>query len=267
MRRCLRYILTLLVLPTLLLVAIQAKPVYAQGQLSFVRFDFSSSKVYQGESELYVDLNVINDGNASIKLHGAQVHFDWQAANESFITGVSKGGEPFDLRKNLAPNEEYAFRIFFFVPLTASDGYHFFEFSVFYDYSTGSSWVLDQTENWFPNVLWSVHNVFEKEYYILEPRVTDDISQAQGAGFISPQANSLLQQAKDFGNDAADFASQGEWQYAVGRLQGASAFIDQAYSADQSFRLFVIVGLIIGVAAVIGVALIVRRRRKRSQKS
>jgi hypothetical protein len=245
-----------------LLVAIQAKPVYAQGELSFVRFDFSSPKIYQGESNLYVDLNIINDGNASIKLHGAKVHFDWQPANESFITGVSKGGEPFDLRKNLAPNEEYTFRIFFFVPLTVSDGYHFFEFSAFYDYNTDSSWVLDQTESWFPNVLWSVYSVFEKQYYILEPRVTSDISQAQGAGFISPQAKSLLQQAKDYESDAADFAVEGQWQYAVGRLQGASIFIDQAYANDQSFKNLLIIGAIIGVAAAIVIAFIVRRRKR-----
>jgi hypothetical protein len=253
-------------LPILFLVAIQTKPVYAQGELSFVRFDFSSPKIYQGESDLYVDLNIINDGNASIKLHGAQIHFDWQATNESFITGVPKGGEPFDLRQTLAPNEEYTFRIFFFVQLTASEGYHFFEFSVFYDYSTDSSWVLDQAKSWFPNVLWSVYSAFEKQYYILEPDVADEISQAQRAGFISPQANSLLQQAKDYENDAADFASQGEWQFAVGRLQGASIFIDQAYSADQNFKLFAIVGSIIGAVAVIGVALFFRQRRKRSAK-
>lgn len=265
MRKHLRHLIMLLTFLILIPVIFQVQPAYAEGKVSFVGFKFSSQKIYQGDSGLSVSLSIINDGNASIRLHGAQVHFDWQATNESFIIGVSKGGQPFDLRRIIAPNQNYTFMISFSVPTTATAGYHFFEFSVFHDYETVTGFVLDQTATWFPDVLWSVYNVFEKSYGQLQPTVASKIARAEGAGFISPEANSLVQQAKTYENDAADFAAEGEWQYAVGRLQGASAFIDQAYTAEQNFRNYLIYGLIIGVIAIIAVGLFVRRRRHSSK--
>jgi len=263
--RCLSIVLTL---SFVLLGVLQFGTVYAAGEVDFVNFTFSSSKVYQGDSQLYVDLVIVNNGNLSVRLHGASVRFDWQAANESFMVGVSKGGEPFDLRKVVLPDADYTFRIFFDVPITTKVGYHFFEFRVFYDYQINATdWALDQNETWFPNIPWAVSDLYEKSYNILGTTVADKIAKAEAAGFISPEARSLLQTAITADNDAADYAAQGQWQIAVGKLQYANAVLDQTYGAEQAFRTYLIVGAIVGVAAIVGAVLFLRRRRRSKKET
>jgi hypothetical protein len=252
-----------------MLVIAQARPTCAvAGDVEFVSHQFSESKIYQGDSNVYVDLMITNGGNESIRVHGASVNFDWQGnGDNTFKVGSLAGGAPFDLKKTVAQDEVYSLEIFFSVPQTVSEGNHYYEFRVFFDSYNGTIWTLNRNATWFPIASWEIHNSYERIYTNLNPAVQVRLDDAESAGFISPEAKSLLTRASQNINDAVGYKDQGEWQIAVGLLQGASSYINQAYGAEQSFRTFVPIGAIIGVAAVVVAVVFLRKRGKSHTKS
>lgn len=237
---------------------------YAAGSIGFESFQFSSAKIYQGDSDVYVDLGIINNGNSSLVMHGAFVHFDWQATEENFMVGSQRSGEAWDIGKELAAAGRYTIRIDFSVPTSVIEGGHSFFFKVFYNDSSEAQW-NPRAQDPFAEL--TVYNMWEPVYATLIISVEDKVAQAGGAGFISPEAKSLLQRAEGYLYDAYSYADQGKWQSAGARLQASSRYIDQAYDADQNFKTYLIVGGVIGIGAVIGAGLFIRRRRKRPSKS
>jgi len=237
---------------------------YAASSIGFESYQFSASRVYQGDSDVYVDLDITNNGNSSILLHGGFVHFRWQEANESFMEGGQRSGDAWDLAKELAPTERYTLRIEFSVPATLSeDGYPFF-FRVFYDDGLEAQW-NPRAED--PSAELIIRNMYERVYVTVIDSVESKVALAKGAGFISPGARSLLQQADDYLYDANSFADQGTWEDAASHILASSRYVDEAYRAEQEFWTYLIIGGAIGIGVVIGAGLFVRRRRKRSSKS
>ena len=240
---------------------------YATGSIGFESYQFSASKIYQGDSDVYVDLEIINNGNSSLVLHGGFAHFKWQATNESFLEGGQISGDAWDLAKELAPTESYTLQIEFSVPTTVSeDGYPFF-FKVFYDDGLEVQW-NPRAED--PYAELTIHSMYERIYNTIITSVEEKVAQAKGAGFISPDAGSLLQQAEDYLSNAYSYVGKGEWQNAVSHLQASSGVVTKAYEAEQRFWTYLytgIIGGVIGIGAVVGAVLFVRRRRKRSSKS
>jgi len=192
------------------------------------------------------------------------VHFDWQAFNESFAVGSERSGEAWDLGKELTPTEGYTIRINkISVPTSVSEGGHSFFFKVFYNDGLEVQW-NPRAQDPFAEL--AIYNMYEPTYDALLVSVESKVAQAEGAGFISPDARSLLQRAENYLYDAYSYADQGKWQSAVSRLTSSSTVIDQAYATEQGLRTYLIVGGIIGIGAVIGVGLFVRQRRKRSKE-
>lgn len=240
--------------------------IYAAGSIEFESYQFSSPKIYQGNSNVYVDLEIINTGNSSLVVHGAFVVFDWQASNESFMVGSKESGEPYDLAKELKPAENYIIRIAFSVPLQVKEGAHLFYFKVFYNNGLEVQW---NPREKYPYAELAVYSAYEAIYASRITSIEEKVAQAEGAGFISPEARSLLRQAEDHLSEAQSFADQGNWYTASSRLTSSSDLIDQAYEAEQRFKTYLIIGGVIGggaVIAVIGAALFVRRRKKRSRE-
>ena len=237
--------------------------VYAASSIGFESYQFSSSKIYQGNSDVYVDLQIINIGNSSFVLHGAFVHFDWQASNESFMVGSQRSDEPYDLGKELKPAEDYTIRIGFSVPLKVSEGAHLFYFKVFYNNGLEVQW---NPRAKYPYAELTIYSAYETSYTDRITSIEEKVAEAEGAGFISPEARSLLRRAQDYLSDAHSYVDQGNWKSASSCLTVSSNFIDQAYEAEQRFKTYLVIGGVIGGGAVIGAGLFVRRRKKRSKK-
>jgi len=238
--------------------------VYAASSIEFKGYQFSSSEVYQGHSNVYVDLKIANDGNSSIIVHGAFVHFDWQASNESFMVGSEASGEPYDLGKELDPAEDYTFRIAFSVPSSVSEGEHVFYFKVFHSNNLEEPWNPRERD---PYAALMIHSLYEGTYKAFVASVEARVAQAEGAGFISPEAQSLVREAKEYLSDAHSYADQRMWQSASTRLSSCSARIDRAYEAEQRFIMFLIIAGVAGGGAAIGAGFFIRRRKKRSSES
>lgn len=239
-------------------------PVYAADSIGFESHQFSSSKIFQGASVVYVDLLITNNSNSSLIVHGAFVHFDWQASNESFMTGSQRSGDPYDLGKELEPAENYTIRLPFSVPLTVSEGGHLYYFKVFYDDGFEDQWNPRADDPYAELIIYSA---YEQTYRSRIDDTEDKIAQAQEAGFISPEARSLLQRAEENLGSAHLYAGQKDWQKAQSYLISASSYIDQAYAAEQRFQIYLIIGAVIGAGAVIGGVLLVRRKRRSSKKT
>jgi len=238
-------------------------PAYASSSIGFEGYQFSSLGIYQGAPNVHVDLQIINNSNSSLIVHGAFVHFDWQASNESFMAGSQRSGEPYDLGKELEPAENYIVRITFSVPLSVSEGGHLFYFKVFYDNGLEDQW-NPRAED--PYAELRIYSWYEHVYLDHIDETEEKVAQAQGAGFISPEARSLLQRAEDNLNKAYSSADQGDWERAASYVISSSSYINQAYEAEQRFQTYLIIGAVIGVGAVVGGVLLVRRR-KRSRKT
>jgi len=237
---------------------------YADDSIGFESYQFSSLKIYQGTSNVYIDLAIKNNGNSALFVHGALVHFDWQAFNESFMVGSERSGEAWDLGKELTPAEEYTIRISkISIPTSVSEGGHSFYFKVFYNDGLEAQW-NPRAQNPFAEL--TIYNMYEPTYEALLISVEDKVAEAEGAGFISPDARSLLQRAENYLYDAYSYADDGKWQSAVSRLTSSSTVVDQAYVAEERFRTYLIIGGIVGIGAIIGVGLFVRQRRRRSKE-
>jgi len=244
-------------------VILLCRPAYASTRIGFESYQFSSLEIYQGASNVYVDLQIANDSNSSLIVHGAFVHFDWQALNESFMAGSQRSGEPYDLGKDLDPAEDYVIRMSFSVPLSVSEGGHAFYFKVFYDNGLEDQW-NPRAED--PYAELSIYSWYERLYFDHLDEAEEKVVQAQRAGFISPEARSLLQHAEDNLNAAYSYADEGDWKSAASHVISSSSRVDEAYEAEQRFHMYLIIGAVIGVGAVIGGVLLVRRR-KRSTKT
>jgi len=142
------------------------EPVYAEGRVNWISYEFSPSRIYQGDTDCYVDLKIKNSGDYRIRLHGASIHFDWQQENEFFKIGSSRGGQAWDLSVTIDPNQEYTFRIPFDVDKSVSAKAHYYYFEVYYDSESwgffGTWWTNDLTTSWNPVTSIQIHNAYEK---------------------------------------------------------------------------------------------------------
>jgi len=237
----------------------------AAGSIEFKSYQFSSSKIYQGEFNVHVDLGIRNNGNSSLIVHGAFVHFDWQTTEENFMEGSQRSGEPWDFGKELEPNENHTIRIHFSVPTLLSEGDHLFFFRVYYNDGAEAQWNPYGQDI---SAVLTIYDMWEPIYSDRVITVEGEVAQAESAGFISPEAKSLLQRAGELLSEAHSYADEGKMQSAVSRLRSTSNMIEEAYEVEQGFRTYVmIIGGIIGIGAVIGAGLFVLVRRKRSSKS
>ncbi len=237
-------------------------PVCAANSIGFEGYQFSSSEIYQGASNVYVDLQIMNDSNSSLIVHGASVQFDW--SNESFAAGSQRGGEPYDLGKELEPAEEYVIRIPFSVPLNVETGGRLFFFRVFHSNGLVVQW-NPRAEDPYAELI--VYNAGERIYLDLISETEDKVAQAQRAWFISPEARSILQHAEDNLNLAHSSADQKNWEKAASYVYSSSVLTDQAYEAEQRFRTYLGFGAVIGAGAVIGGVLLVRRKRRSGKET
>ncbi len=254
-RRFLLFVFSVLFCSTFLFL-----PAYAANSIEFEGYQFLAQTIYQGDSGVHVDLDITNSSNSSIVVHGASVHFDWQASNESFVVGSQRSGEPFDLGKELQSAGQFVMRIRFSVPGSVSVGGHLFYFRVFYNNGLEVQWNPREKD---PYAELTIHSLYEPQYPDIKTSIEEDFAQAQDAGFISPEARSFVTRAEEHLSEAQSYAEGADWQSAVARLSAASYDIEQAYEAEEKFRTYLIIGSAIGVGSVIGAGLLVRRQRKK----
>lgn len=113
-----------------------------------------------------------------------------------------------------------------------------------------------------------IHDSREKGYNELQPQVESKIAEADNATYGSPEAQSLLQQAKDEYNSAKSLANDAKWYEAVSHLQNASDLLDQAAIAEENNAgqpNLLLIAAIIAVGVIIAVSIIVMVRRKRAK--
>ncbi len=113
-----------------------------------------------------------------------------------------------------------------------------------------------------------IHDGRERGYNELLPQVESKIAEADNATYGSPEAQSLLQQAKDEYELAKSSANDAKWYDAASHLQNASGLLDQAAVAEEKNAgqpNLLLIGAIIAVGVIIAVSIIVVVRRKRAK--
>jgi hypothetical protein len=210
---------------------------------------------YQGDTAA-VKIIFQNNIADELVIYRISLHFDWMPSDDFYSYDLSgsprhvqgSGSQLFDLTG---------------IPFVAgaSAGEHSYYVSVDLT-QNGVNFIWDS-----PSLTVQILDGNEKIYNQLEPQVKNRINNAT---FTNPDAQSLLQQAKNEYDNASSLATEGEWLEAVSSLQTSSEYLDQADEAQQrggpsveTLFLYLVVVVIAVVIVVLAVAVFVRRTRKK----
>jgi hypothetical protein len=111
-----------------------------------------------------------------------------------------------------------------------------------------------------------IHDGRERGYNELLPQVESKLAEANNATYGSPEARSLLQQARDEFEQAESSASEEKWYDATSHLQDASTLLDQAAEAEENSAgqpNWLLIAAITAIGVIIAVSILVVVRRKR----
>jgi hypothetical protein len=211
------------------------------------------NQYYQGENAT-VKIIFQNKIADELVIYRISLHFDWMPQDDFYSYDLSAnprhvqgdGSQLFELTG-----------IPFLVGASAGEHSYYVSFDLT---QNGVNFIWDS-----PSLTVQIKDGNEKNYNELAPQVNNRIN---NASFTNPEAQSLLQQAKNEYDNASSLANEGEWQEAVSSLQAASDYLDQAEVAEQSgplvgnLLLYFIVVVVAVVIVVLLVAVFVRKSRK-----
>jgi len=237
-------------------------PALEQNEAS-VTLSWSSSTVYQG-SVVNVIMTFHNNAADELSIEQIGLHFDWMASDEfaghrfteSPIAVPAGGSYTFDAITITVSNSTSAGEHSYFVGVDGSDSYGDFV----WDSPTDKIEILSSGQKAFIDLLQTVQG---------------ELNEALNVTYESPEAQSLLQQAKDAYTQANLEAGEGNYSEAITTLENLSSYLDQAEVAEQQYteqmaqqqQLILIAAIIaIVVIVVVVVALLWRRRNKNKPK-
>jgi hypothetical protein len=228
-----------------------------------VTIEWSSQTVYQG-SIVNVVITFHNNAADELTLDRIGLHFDWMSSDEfaghdftaSPVTVPASGSQTFDAVTITVSNSTSAGEHSFFVGVDGSDSF--------------GDFVWDSPE-YTIEILSSSKKAFEDLLFVVQK----ELSEALNVTYESPEAQSLLRQAKDAYKVANGYGSDGNYSAAITTLENLSSYLDQAEVAEQQYaeqmaqqqQLILIAAIVaIVVVVVVVIALVWRRRNKNKPK-
>jgi hypothetical protein len=228
-----------------------------------VTLEWSSQAVYQS-SVVNVVMTFHNNAADEISIDRIGLHFDWMAADDfagrdfsAIPIAVSAGGSyTFDAVTITVSNNTSAGEHSYFVGVDGSDSYGDF------------AW---DSPEYTIEILSSGKKAFEDLLFVVQK----ELNEALNVTYESPEAQSLLQQAKNAYTQANLDAQDGNYTVAISTLENLSSYLDQAEVAEQQYaeqmalqqQLLLIAAIIaIVVVVVVVIALVWRRRNKNKPK-
>jgi flagellar basal body-associated protein FliL len=209
----------------------------------------------------------VNNSPDTVTISYIGLHFDWMDA-DSFV-GRDLSAAPV----TVPSGGSYTFDpMLIIIQASASVGTHSYFIGIdgMQGESTPFSWNSQQL-----SLL--IQGSDEQTYTALLTVVEGNITKATNAGYKSPEAQSLLEQAQASRTQAVTSATAQDWSAAVSALQDATTYLDQAVTAEKNYtqtqgqqsQLLIIVAAaaVAAVVAVLLVLLMVRRRKKQPQTS
>jgi hypothetical protein len=237
-------------------------PALEQNEAS-VTLTWSSSTVYQG-SVVNVVITFHNNSPDELTIDRIGLHFDWMAADDfagrdftdSPIAVPAGGSYTFDAITITVSNSTSAGEHSYIVGVDGSDSYGDFA----WDSTAYTIEILSSSQKAFISLLQTVQG---------------ELNEALNVTYKSPEAQSLIDQAKDAYTQANMEAGGGNYSEAITTLDNLSSYLDQAEMAEQQYteqmaqqqQLILIAAIIaIVVVVVVVVALVWRRRNKNKPK-
>ena len=237
-------------------------PALEQNEAS-VTLSWSSSAIYQG-SVANVVITFQNNSPDDLTIDRIGLHFDWMGADDfaghdftdSPITISAGSSYTFDAVTITISNSTSAGNHSYFVGVDGSDSYGNFA----WDSTTYTIEILSSSKRAFEDLLFTVQK---------------ELNEALNVTYESPEALSLIDQAKVAYKDANSYATDGNYSEAITTLENLSSYLDQAEVAEQQYaeqmaqqqQLILIAAIIaIVVVVVVVVALVWRRRNKNKPK-
>jgi hypothetical protein len=226
-----------------------------------VTLEWSSQAVFQG-SVVNVVMTFHNNAADEISIDRIGLHFDWMAADDfagrdfstSPITVSAGGSHTFDAVTITVSNNTSAGEHSYFVGVDGSDSYGDFA----WDSPEYTIEILSSGKKTFEDLLFAVQK---------------ELNEALNVTYESPQAQSLLQQAKDAYKDANSYATNGNYSEAITTLENLSAYLDQAEVAEQQYaeqmalqqQLILIAAIVVVVVVIVVVIALVWRKRMKNK--
>jgi len=185
---------------------------------------WTTATPYQGQNTS-VKLFLTSKSSEQIIIYYIGIHFDWMAA-DSFI-GLDLSDDPAVVTASgIHIFDAMAIKI----PENVGVGSH--------SYFIGIDGVEGSTDSFSwnsPILTLQILDVRSEVYVMLTTQVNNDISIADDSAYQSPEAQSLLEQAKSKYLEAQASANAGNWEEAVSALQQAAINLERAETAEQQF--------------------------------
>jgi hypothetical protein len=210
-------------------------------------------------------VSALEPNEASVTIEWSSQTVDWMSSDEfaghdftaSPISVPAGGSQTFDAVTITVSNSTSAGEHSYFVGVDGSDSYGDFA------WNSPTDTIVIQSSS-------------QKAFIDLLQTVQGELNEALNVTYESPEAQSLLQQAKDAYKDANEYAYiDGNYSAAIATLQNLSSYLDQAEVAEQQYaeqmaqqqQLILIAAIVaIVVVVVIVIALVWRRRNKNKPK-
>jgi hypothetical protein len=225
-----------------------------------VSLTWSNTALYQGRS-VTVMVSFKSDSPEELTIYYVGLHFDW-LDSDTFV-----GPDLSDNPVTISGYGGYTFGpIAILIPEDAAVGAHnyFVGIDGLEAESAGFSWDS-------PSQTIQIQDYETLVYNSLLTQVSDNITAADNRKYQSPEAQSLLEQAKSEYANALSFANTENWTEAVTALQKAYTYLEQSDAKEQDFvatnsqqsdLLIIVVIAAIVVAAIMAIIVMFRRRRK-----
>jgi hypothetical protein len=237
-------------------------PALEQDEAS-VTLSWSTSTVYQG-SVVNVVITFHNNSPDELTIDRIGLHFDWMGEDDfagrdftaSPITISAGASQTFDAVTITVSNDTSAGTHSYFVGVDGSDSYGNFAWDS-------------------PTYTIEIQSSGQKAFIDLLQTVQKELNEALNVTYESPEAQSLMQQAKEAYTEANIEAQNGNYTNAISTLENLSGYLDQAEVAEQQYaeqmaqqQQLILIGAIIAVVIVVIVviALMWRRRNKNKPK-
>lgn len=221
---------------------------------------WSNTAPYQGTT---ATVTVIFNSNIAdvLTVYYVGLHFDWMESDS--FAGPDLSDNPI----TITGYGSYTFGpIAIHIPEEATIGTHnyFVGIDGLEGDSSGFSWDS-------PTQTLQIQNYETLVYNTLLTQVVDNITTADSNTYQSPEAQSLLEQAKNEYDKALSSANTGSWQEAITALQKAFTYLEQAESEEQDFieatsqqgNLLLIVGVVVVVVIVVLIIFLMFIRKRK----
>ena len=229
-----------------------------------VSLSWSSQTYYQGDAAA-ARITFQSYCSDELRLYYIGIQFDWMSPVEFY--GLDLSDDPV----SISSYGSYTFDIKTIrIPSNVSAGSHNYFVGV-EGLQVGQAMVDFSWDS--PISVIEIHDVNEKVFYALRSEVADKINAAINANYKNPEAQSLLNQAKNEYSTAHLLGNEDKWQEAVASLQKAADYVEQAEAKEQtggglagipqSLVLILAVSVIVVIVVAI-IAVIVKKKRKQT---